>query len=85
MAGLKFNWGSAKNYLYFYRRRIAWNTLGVTAYCVICKKAKGWENETLRMGVAGSISHGTVEAIFHFVDTVNIKAKANEAESHTTS
>lgn len=36
------------------------------------------------MGIAGSMAHGTVEALFHFVDTVNIKSKAIETESHTT-
>jgi hypothetical protein len=35
------------------------------------------------MGVAGSIAHGTVEAIFHFIDTVNIKSKASITESHS--
>lgn len=36
------------------------------------------------MGIAGSMAHGTVEALFHFVDTVNIKSKATETESHST-
>jgi hypothetical protein len=35
------------------------------------------------MGVAGSMAVGSVEAMFHFVDTVNIKSKANEKESHS--
>jgi hypothetical protein len=34
------------------------------------------------MGVAGSLAHGTVEALFHFVDTVNIKSKAAEGVEH---
>ena len=33
------------------------------------------------MGVAGSLAHGTVEALFHFVDTVNIKSKAQVANT----
>ena len=36
------------------------------------------------MGVAGSLAQGTVEAMFHFVDTVNIKSKASETEANST-
>jgi hypothetical protein len=46
-------------------------------------RARRLENETLRMGFAGSIAHGTVEGLFHFVDTVNIKSKAAETHSGT--
>lgn len=79
------SWSSIRNFLHFYRRNIGWNFMGVSLYISFCYRAKSWENETLRMGVAGSIAHGTVEAAFHFFDTVNISAKANEAESHSTS
>lgn len=72
------------NFLYFYRRRVIFNTCVATAYLQICNHAKNWENETLRMGVAGSMAQGTVEALFHFVDTVNIKSKAASTEANTS-
>ena len=37
------------------------------------------------MGFAGSLAHTTVECLFHFVDTVNIRAKAAETSMTTMS
>ena len=71
------------NFLHFYRKRILINTLAGTGFLTLCSKARSWENETLRMGVAGSMAHGTVEGGFHFVDTVNIKSKASEVQTCT--
>lgn len=73
----------ARNWLYFYRRRIFYNSIAVVAYSTVVYKARKWDNEIARMGIAGSLSLGTVEAAFHFVDTVNIKSKATEKESHS--
>jgi hypothetical protein len=53
-----------------------------TAFCgtygLICKKTVDHPNEFLRMGIAGSFAHVTVEAMFHFVDTVNVQSKLGE-------
>ena len=69
-----FNFG---NFLYFHRRRLIFNTSALIAYSTVCYKARNWDSEIIRMGIAGSMAHGTVEALFHFVDTVNIKSKAS--------
>ena len=45
-------------------------------YASTCYSALSWENEVLRMGMAGSLANLTVESAFHFIDTVNIRAKA---------
>lgn len=47
---------------------------GVYAYG--CKNALTWRSETMRIGVAGSLSCIICDSIFHVVDTVNIRAKA---------
>ena len=53
------------------------NSVVAVGYISLCYRARKWESKILRMGVAGSMAHGTVEALFHFVDTVNIKSKAS--------
>jgi hypothetical protein len=63
-------------FIHFHRSRLIGNTLALAFYGGICYKAKTSKSEVVRMGVAGSMAHGTVEALFHFVDTVNIKSKA---------
>ena len=63
-------------FLHFHKSRLIGNTVAAALYGGICLKAKHSNNEVVRMGVAGSLAHGTVEALFHFVDTVNIKSKA---------
>ena len=47
-----------------------------TGYVATCYSALGWQNEVLRMGVAGSLANIFVESSFHFIDTVNIRSKA---------
>ena len=42
-----------------------------------CWSARGWNNEVLKMGVAGSLAFTIVETSFHFMDTVNIRTKAS--------
>jgi hypothetical protein len=39
----------------------------------------------LRMGIAGSLAHTSVECLFHFVDTVNIATKAEKTQTSTMS
>lgn len=72
-----------RNFLYFYRRKIFYHSIVAFSYTTLCWKARKWDNEVIKMGVAGSMAVGSVEAMFHFVDTVNIKSKANEKESHS--
>lgn len=66
------------NFAYFHRRRIlvAGTFCGVYGY--LCKKGVNHPNEFIRMGIAGSFAHVTVEAMFHFVDTVNVRAKLGD-------
>jgi hypothetical protein len=79
---MRSNLQSFCNFLWHYKERVALHSIAISAYGTLCYKARKWENETLRMGVAGSLAHGTVEALFHFVDTVNIKSKAAEGVEH---
>ena len=64
------------NQLYFQKRRIFISSAFCAMYFGTCYKAIGWDNEILRMGVAGSLANITVETSFHFIDTVNIRSKA---------
>lgn len=50
----------------------------MTVYFGTCYHAKNWQNEILRIGIAGSLANVVVECGFHFADTVNIRTKANE-------
>ena len=34
-------------------------------------------NEIVRMGIAGSLANTIVESMFHFADTVNVRAKTS--------
>jgi len=55
-----------------------------SAYVYTCSKARKWEYEALRMGVAGSIAHVIVECGFHVIDTVNVNAKADAVHVSTS-
>ena len=77
-------WHQAVNYLHFHRKEVVFNTLAGVTYLKVCHSALNWNNEYLRVAVAGSLAQGTVEGMFHFVDTVNIKSKAGEGEAHST-
>lgn len=68
----------ALNFAYFHRRRILVAGAFLGSYGYICKKTTNHQNELIRMGIAGSVAHVTVEAMFHFVDTVNVQAKLGE-------
>jgi hypothetical protein len=56
----------------------------VGAYSGTCYTALKWNNDILRMGVAGSLANVLVETAFHVIDTVNIRSKA-AAESANAS
>lgn len=64
--------------MHFHRRRIFVATSFIGVYTFLCKKGVTFENEILRMGVAGSLANVIVETGFHFVDTVNVRLKVNE-------
>jgi len=68
----------AFNILHFHRRRVAFTAGALTVYFGTCYHAKNWQNEILRIGIAGSLANVVVECGFHFADTVNIRTKANE-------
>jgi hypothetical protein len=64
------------NFAYFHRRRICVTAFFLSCYTCTCAKAVRWDSDLLRMGVAGSLAITTVECLFHVIDTVNIRAKA---------
>ena len=49
-------------------------------YLCACFNALSWENEILRMGIVGSLASIVCDTSFHFVDTLNIRAKASTSE-----
>ena len=63
------------NFMHFHRRRILVASLFTGTYAYLCKQSIYSENEIFRMGVAGSLANVTVEAGFHFIDTINVRAK----------
>ena len=71
------------NFMYFHRRRFYAATAFCGVYGYTCYNAKYVNNEIWKIGMAGSLSHLTVEVLFHFVDTVNVVAKLSE--SHDSS
>ena len=71
--------GKSLNFLYFHRRRIVTATVFCGAYGYACYKTTSPSfNEIVRMGVAGSLANLSVEAMFHFADTVNVRAKTSD-------
>jgi len=66
------------NFLHFHRRRVAVNFFTASCYGALCYSGKEWNNDLLRLGIAGSISNMIVETSFHFIDTLNIRTKASE-------
>ena len=71
--------------MYFHRRRILVASAFTSTYAFLSYKAIGHPNELLRMGIAGSVAHVTVEAMFHFVDTVNVQSKLGESNHSSMS
>jgi hypothetical protein len=68
----------ALNFAYFHRKRIFVAASFLASYGYVSKLAVNHPNEYIRMGIAGSVAHVTVEAMFHFVDTVNVRAKLGD-------
>ena len=69
----------ALNFAYFHRRRILVAGGFLSAYGYLCREAVTHPNEIYRMGIAGSVAHVTGEVMFHFVDTVNVRAKLGDS------
>ena len=76
-------WQRLSNQLYFQKRRIFVSGLFCAGYIATCHNALTWQNEILRMGVAGSLANILVETSFHFIDTVNIRSKAQSGKQET--
>lgn len=66
------------NFLHFHRKRLIVSASFVTVYGITCRKTTNHPNDILRLGVAGSLANLVVESMFHFVDTVNVRAKLND-------
>ena len=73
-----------QNQLYFNKRRILVSSGFVALYAGTCYSALNWKNDVMRMGVAGSLANLLVESKFHFIDTVNIRAKAMSSGRQAT-
>jgi hypothetical protein len=65
--------------MYFHRRRITVATSFCSAYAYLSYKATSPRcNEIVKLGVAASQAHVIIEALFHFADTVNVRAKTSD-------
>lgn len=72
------------NFAHFHRRRIMIATTFMGCYGYLCNKARSPSvNEILRLGFAGSIANVTIESMFHFADTVNVRAKTTVGNDST--
>ena len=81
---MSFNGKKALNFLYFHRNRILIAGGFCGAYAYTCKYATSPHvNEVVRMGVAGSLANVAIESLFHFADTVNVRAKTNDGNDST--
>lgn len=71
--GFLFN---ALNLVKKHPRRLATTGVFCSFYLGTAYSAMSWENEVLRIGIAGSVACIICDSCFHVVDTVNIRAKA---------
>ena len=71
------------NLLYFHKRRIMIGALFCGSYGLLCKKTTNHPVEAIRLGIAGSLANCICECWFHFIDTVNIRAKATDSGKST--
>jgi hypothetical protein len=70
----------ALNFIYFHRNRIMVAGGFCGAYGYLCKKAASPNvNEVVRIGVVSSLAHVAIETMFHFADTVNVRANTNDS------
>ncbi len=67
------------NFMYFHRRRITVAAGFCSAYGYLSYKAATPRcHEIVRLGVAASLANVIIEALFHFADTVNVRAKVSD-------
>jgi Mitochondrial carrier protein len=56
----------------------------IGGYGYLCNQARSPSvNEILRLGFAGSLANVAIESMFHFADTVNVRAKTSEGNDST--
>ena len=73
------------NLLHFHRKQVLVGGVFVGCYATTCYKTRTFNNEIIRMGIAGSIANLVCECAFHAIDTVNIRAKARTDSISTMS
>lgn len=64
--------------MHFHRRRVCVAGSFVSVYGLVCHHYTDHPMEIVRMGIAGSLANLVVESMFHFVDTVNVRAKLSD-------
>lgn len=74
LAQLKNGW----NLIHFHRRRVLAAGSFTGLYFLALKNTTDNPSELIRMGMAGSLANIIVEVGFHFVDTVNVRAKVSD-------
>ena len=47
----------------------------------LCRHGTKIQNESIRLGIAGSLAHTVCECLFHTIDTINIRSKVNDPNS----
>ena len=75
--------GRLLNIWNFHKKRILVTGAVVPSYFAFSYFGRGFDSEIVRIGIAGSIATMSVECGFHFVDTVNIRAKASTSNAST--
>ena len=71
------------NFIYFHRRRLMVASAFTGTYSFVCYRGLYSESESYRMAVAGSLANISIEAGFHFVDTVNVRTKISDSNNST--
>jgi hypothetical protein len=66
------------DFLYLHRRRIFVTAGFLCCYAGVCRRLRHSKIETVRLGIAGSLTTMICDCGFHIIDTVNIRAKVAE-------
>jgi hypothetical protein len=64
--------------MYFHRKRILTAITFCSVYGGLCYKGVKYPNDIIRMGIAGSLANVIIEAGFHGIDTINVRAKVSK-------
>jgi hypothetical protein len=73
------------NYIYKYPRHFAGYLFFGSTFFYFAHKNKTRENEIIRIGFAGAIAQFSTEILFHPIDVINTRVKAEIAHSETNS